>query len=172
MTTLLNDSFLTRKKISAKTVLLKEGDISTEIYFIIKGSIRVWFNNAGKETTLQFFFEGESVTALESFLGGKPSTINIETIESCEISILNKPDFLKLLETDLNIKDWFYKTAIDKLIIHTNRLLSLLKNKPFDRYQELLTENPLIIQRIPQHYIASYLGITPVSLSRIRNRKV
>lgn len=159
------------QKIKLKTILIAEGEHAKELFYIQKGCIRAWFNHAGKETTLQFFFEGETVTAFESFMDNKVSTIYIETIENCEIQRISKIDFLDLVQNNDIFKDWFYQTAIHKLIIHSNRLLSLLKNKPYERYQELLAQNPEIIARIPQHYIASYLGITPVSLSRIRNRK-
>ncbi|WP_343636933.1 Crp/Fnr family transcriptional regulator [Fluviicola sp.] len=159
------------EKIKSKTILIAEGDQAKELFYIQKGCIRAWFNDSGKETTLQFFFEGDTVTAFESFMGDKASVIYIETIENCEIQRISKSDFQKLVQTNERFKDWFYQTAISKLTVHSNRLLSLLKNKPYERYQELLTQNPEIIARIPQHYIASYLGITPVSLSRIRNRK-
>jgi CRP-like cAMP-binding protein len=168
---LINTELLTVKTLEPKTILVHEGTVCDKMFFIDKGCVRAWYNANGQAITLQFFFEGESVTSLESFLNETPSTIYIETLETCEVSVVNRADFLKLIETDINVKDWFYKTAISKLFTHTNRLLSLLKDKPFDRYQLLLKENPEMLQRIPQHYIASYLGITAVSLSRIRNRK-
>ena len=168
---IINAELLTVTQLEPKTILIHEGAVADKIYFINQGCIRAWYNANGQEVTLQFFFEGETVTSLESFLNNIPSSINIETLEACNVSILSKADFFKLIETDVAVKDWFYKTAIEKLFTHTNRLLSLLKNKPFDRYQLLLKEQPEMFQRIPQHYIASYLGITAVSLSRIRNRK-
>ena len=171
MTALFNEKLLTLKRLEPKTILVREGSISDEMIFVIKGCIRAWYNAEGQDITLQFFFEGDSVTSLESFLKNVPSTINIETLEECEVGILKKSNFSDLIKTDSVFKELFYETAIDKLFIHHNRLLSLLKDKPFHRYQQLLTEKPWIFQRIPQHYIASYLGITPVSLSRIRNRK-
>jgi CRP-like cAMP-binding protein len=75
------------------------------------------------------------------------------------------------MANDPTFKDWFYGTAIQKLLLHAKRLLSFIKNKPMERYKELMSQQPEIFQRVPQRYIASYLGITPVSLSRIRNRK-
>jgi len=171
MTALIDEKLLTLKRLAPKTILVHEGSIATEIFFVIKGCIRAWYNAEGQDITIQFFFEGDSVTALESFLKNIPSTVNIETLEECEVGILKKSNFSDLIKTDSEFKELFYETAIDKLFIHHNRLLSLLKDKPFHRYQQLLTEKPGIFQRIPQHYIASYLGITPVSLSRIRNRK-
>ena len=160
----------TAEEIPAKTIIVNEGDICNKILFIKKGCIRAYYNTDGKEVTLQFFFEGDSVTSLESFLNNVPSLITLETLETCQVSLIDNVAFLNLIERDNSVKDWFYKTAIEKLFIHTNRLCSLLNIKPFERYQLLLNEKPELFQRIPQHYIASYLGITAVSLSRIRNR--
>jgi len=171
MIALIDEKLLTIKRFEPKTILVNEGSIPDEMFFIIKGCIRAWYNADGQDITLQFFFEGDPATSLESFLKNTPSTINIETLEECEVGILKKASFSDLLKTDPKIRELFYETAIDKLFIYSNRLLSLLKDKPFLRYQQLLAENPGIFQRVPQYYIASYLGITPVSLSRIRNRK-
>ena len=169
MIDMLDKRFLSVKTVKPRTTLVREGMIAREMYFIQSGCIRAWLNNAGREITLQFFFEGESVTALESFLKKTPSTIYIEAIEPCELYTIDRQDFFENLEKE-SMRRHFYDTAIEKLIFHGNRLTSLLKNKPVERYRQLLTESPHIIRRVPQHYVASYLGITSVSLSRIRNR--
>ena len=141
------------------------------MFIIKKGIVRVWFNSNGKDLTTQFFLEGESASSLESFLYNEPSPFNIETIEYCEMEVLNKKDFNLLMSNDSAFKDWFYDTAIEKLLYHSKRLLSFIKNKPQDRYRELQELQPELLNRISQHYLASYLGVTTVSLSRIRNRK-
>jgi CRP-like cAMP-binding protein len=156
--------------IDAKTQLIKEGETAQKLFFIKKGSLRVWFNNNGIEITAQFFFEGQAATSLDSFLNKEPSLFTIEAMEPCEITILNKSDYDTLMANDPAFKDWFYGTAIQKLLLHSKRLLSFIKNKPMERYRDLISQQPEIFQRVPQRYIASYLGITPVSLSRIRNR--
>ncbi len=166
----IDEKLLTVKTFGPKTMLVREGEVPDELMLITRGCIRAWYNAAGQDITLQFFFEGEPVTALESFLNQTPSAIYMETLEECEVRILKRADFVLLMATSADLKDWFYSTAIEKLLAHTHQLLFLLKNKPFDRYRQLLAEKPALLQRIPQHYIASYLGITPVSLSRIRNR--
>jgi CRP-like cAMP-binding protein len=164
------DPFLFKKEIfKPRTLLLHENQICDTIYFINTGCIRTWFNQDGRDITLQFFFENDEITSLESLLYGNPSSFNIETVEECEVYTLSRVNFFLSLE-DSNTKHWFFEKAIKKMIVHSNRLLSLLKNKPAERYKELLENHPHIVKRIPQHQIASYLGITSVSLSRIRNR--
>ena len=165
----LEKKYLHRLTLKPKTILIKEGAIAEQIYFINSGCIRSWLNKEGREITLQFFFEEESVTALESFLNQTLSPIYIETVEACDVYVIKREDFFGSLENE-RFRNFFHETAIKKLIIHGNRLMSLLKNKPAERYRQLLVDHPHIIKRIPQHYIASYLGITSVSLSRIRNR--
>jgi CRP-like cAMP-binding protein len=153
-----------------QTILLREGALASELCLIKKGCIRSWFNKEGVDITLQFFFEGDSVTALDSFLHQVPSDIFLESIEETLVEVVDRETFLNAVKQDAEIKDWFYGEAIRKLLAHTHRLLSLLQYKPLERYQQLLSEDERIIKRVPQLYIASYLGITPVSLSRIRKR--
>jgi len=69
------------RKIASKIILLQEGEISKHIYFIKKGCLREWFNKDGKDITFQFFFEGQAVASIDSFMNNKPSLFNIETIE-------------------------------------------------------------------------------------------
>jgi CRP-like cAMP-binding protein len=171
MTKFIEEHLLREIRVVAKTPLLKEGETAQKMFFIKKGSVRVWFNNNGKDITTQFFFEGDMATSLESFIYGEPSPFTIETMEDCQLAVFNKNEFDKLLAKEQAFKDWFYQTALQKLFSHSKRLLSFIKNKPHARYRELIEQQPHILRRVPQHCIASYLGITSVSLSRIRNRK-
>lgn len=164
-------TFSTKRKYPAQTNILWQGATATELYLIQSGSIRAWFNKDGVSVTLQFFFEGDTVTALESFLHETSSDIYLETMEETVVEVIDRNVFLQLIKENQAVKDWFYEEAIRKLLSHTHRLLSLLQHKPFERYQQLLNGDERILKRVPQQYIASYLGITPVSLSRIRHRK-
>jgi CRP-like cAMP-binding protein len=157
--------------IPAKTVLLREGEIAQNLYFIKKGCLRLWFNNDGKDITFQFFFENQAVSSFESFLEQKTSMLNLESIEKTELVFLSKKDFDNLLSTYPRVKDGFYEVMLKRLSNYAKLFLSRIKDNPQKRYKELLESSPEIIKRIPQHYIASYLGITPISLSRIRNKK-
>ena len=154
--------------IKPKTILIKEGEISQNIYFVRNGCLRLWFNNQGTDITFQFFFENQAVSCL---LGRKPSMFTLESIEPSTLVILKKKDFERLLNEIPGLKDGFLEIVLQRLENYSELFLSRIKDNPQQRYKELLKENPQILKRVPQHYIASYLGITPVSLSRIRNRK-
>lgn len=164
-------TYLKKMEIPARTLLLKEGQVSQAMYFIEKGCLRTWVNNDGKEITTQFFFEGESVSSFESFRANKPSLYSIESLESCVLHVLSKRDFDVALKQVPGLKQEMEDHLFKRLFQAQQHFYSYLKNTPQQRYEELIERFPHIIRRIPQHYIASYLGITSVSLSRIRNRR-
>lgn len=160
-----------RQEIPAKTVLLREGEVSKKAFYIEQGCIRLFFNNNGKDITFQFFFEGEGVSSVESFRTNQPSLFTIESIEPCIIHSISKKDFQTILDNSPAIKQQVEEQIFQRMVFYQKLFLSRIKDNPQKRYEELLKHYPKILQRVPQHYIASYLGITPVSLSRIRNRR-
>ena len=160
-----------RQEISAKTILLQEGKVAKNLYFIEKCCLRTWVSNNGKDITTQFFFEGDGVSSIESFMTKTPSLLTIESLEPCVIKRVSQKDFLTLLDSSPDMQQEVQGHIFRRLIQCQQMLLSHLKDSPQKRYEELLRQHPKIIQRVPQHYIASYLGITAVSLSRIRNRR-
>jgi len=133
--------------------------------------LRQWFNKEGKDITFQFFFENQPVASIDSFINGQPSLFTIESIEPSSILSISKDSFEKLYQAYSEIKDTFQEFIFHRLRNYTQLFLSRIKDTPKERYEELITEHPEILKRVPQHYIASYLGVTPISLSRIRNRK-
>ena len=163
--------YFIQKDVPAKTILLEEGQISRTMYFVENGCLRTWVNNDGKEITTQFFFEGDSVSSIESFRTNKPSLYSIESLEACVLQTISQQDFQTALEELPELKQKMEEHLFNRLFQAQQLFYSFLKNSPQQRYEELVERYPHIIQRVPQHYIASYLGITSVSLSRIRNRK-
>lgn len=156
------------KEVPARTILIREGTVSKNAYYIEKGCLRSWFNKEGRDITFQFFFEGRAVSSIESFRSHMPGLFNIETIEPSLLHVLSKNDFDFILEQSPEIKEFIEKNTF-KLLTHYQRLfLSYIKDSPQQRYEELLRNSPEILRRVPQHYIASYLGISAVHLSRIR----
>ena len=163
--------YFIQKDVPAKTILLQEGQISRTMYFVEKGCLRTWVNNDGKEITTQFFFEGDSVSSIESFRTNQPSLYSIESLEACVLQTISQQDFQTALEELPELKQKMEEHLFNRLFQAQQLFYSFLKNSPQQRYEELVERYPHIIQRVPQHYIASYLGITSVSLSRIRSRK-
>jgi CRP-like cAMP-binding protein len=162
-----------RVEVPAKTILLHEGDISKKSFIIEKGCLRVWFNNNGKDTTFQFFFENEGLASLESFRKNIPSMFTIETIEPCVLYVLEKKDYETIMDTLSQDAVFMNETAnvlVERQLHYMKEFLSFIRDTPQQRYLNLLQQKPQIVQRIPQHYIASYLGITTVHLSRIKSK--
>ena len=162
-----------RIQVPARTVLLQEGDISRKAYLIEKGCLRVWFNNNGEDMTFQFFFENSTVSSIESFRKNIPSLFSIETIEPCTLWWIDKTDVDNLLEEVTEIpalRQQILDAMFERTLHYMQHFLSFIRDTPQERYLNLLTERPHIVQRVPQHYIASYLGISSVHLSRIKNK--
>jgi CRP-like cAMP-binding protein len=164
------DIFIERE-IPSKTILLHEGEISTQMHFIKKGCFRLWFNKDGKDITFQFFFEGQAVASIDSFISNQPGLFTLESIEPSTIISINKDNFEKLQRLYPEMKEGFQEILFQRFQNYARLFLSRIKDTPRERYEDLINNHPEIIKRVPQHYIASYLGITPISLSRIRNRK-
>lgn len=165
--------FQKRMEVPTKTVLLEEGKASQNYIFIEKGCVRLFFNNDGDDKTVQFFFENEGLTSFESFVNNSPSLFTIETIEPSIIYLLPKQYVIQLLDELSHEPDFIQmimKVSAIRQMHYINEFVSFIRDTPEARYQRLLAERPHIIQRVPQHYIASYLGVSTVHLSRIKSK--
>lgn len=166
-------NYFNRLEIPAKTILLEEGEISKKLFIIEKGCVRVWFNNNGKDLTTQFFFENQSVASIESFMKKFPSQAFVETIEPSVLWWISKNDLDKILEEIKEIpelRDRLIDMLFQRTFDYMKYFVSFIKDSPTQRYLSLIEERPQIVQRVPQHYIASYLGVTTVHLSRIKSK--
>jgi len=162
-----------RITVPAREILLKEGETSKKLFLIEKGCIRVWFNNNGKDITYQFFFENNVVASVESFRNNIPSPVTLETIEPCILWWISKKDLDSIIEEILDIpqlRDMYINTVFDRTFNYMQHFFSSIRDTPQQRYLHLIKEKPQIVKRVPQHYIASYLGITTVHLSRIKGK--
>ena len=164
------DSF-SEREIGSRTILLHEGEISNHVFLIKKGCLRQWFNKDGKDITFQFFFENQPVASIDSFINNQPSLFSIESIEPSVILTISKNDFQELLLSFPELKEGFQDLLFQRFRNYARLFLSRIKDTPQERYEDLSKNHPEIIKRVPQHYIASFLGITSVSYSRIKNRK-
>ena len=158
------------KNYEKKELILQEGDTCKYAYFINSGCLRYYYNVGEQENTAQFFFENGWYTDYDSFLTGKPSQQNIETLERTELLLLSAKS-LQQLYIDIPKFERFGRLMAENAFLGIRQRSEMLENLTAEeRYLKLLKERPKVFKRIPQHYIASYLGIKPPSLSRIRKR--
>ena len=166
-------SYFHRMEVPAKTVLLKDGEVSNKLFAIEKGCVRVWFNHDGKDLTTQFFFENKTVASMESFRKNIPSPVTIETIEPSILWYIHKKNAQKIIDHISEIpalREQFIDAIFERTFDYIKHFISFIRDTPEQRYLNLLNEHPQLIRRVPQHYIASYLGITTVHLSRIKSK--
>jgi CRP/FNR family transcriptional regulator, anaerobic regulatory protein len=158
------------KQFKKKQFLLQEGQICNKISFINSGSMRLFYEIEGVENTVQFFFADRWYTDYESFLTGQPTIENLQALENCEIVQFKKSDLYQLYKTH-PVFERVGRILAENAFLSLSKLNKMLTNEePQQRYLSLLNQRPEVVKNIPQHYIASYLGIKPESLSRIRKR--
>lgn len=158
------------RKIKKKSILLEVGKISSEVFYLIKGCIRLYCEKDGEELSTYFFTENMFAGSYDSFISRKPSKVAIETLEDTELLVLTYESQEKLYKVFPKMNEFIRKAIEQRFVLLHDLFISYLLNSPEERYLVLLKERPDLLQRIPQHQIASFLGVTRVSLSRIRNR--
>ena len=158
------------RQVPKKFLLVNVGHVCREAYFINKGCARLYFIKEGEEISANFIFENGFISSYESYLLKTPSRQAIETLEDCELVVFKK-DALDELSNRYPKFHIFSKLIAEMaFVILQRRASSFILDSPEERYLSMLQQHPLIAERVPQHMIASYLGITPVSLSRLRKR--
>lgn len=161
---------LTFKQVKAKTALVSCDTRTDELFFLVKGCIRKYYVKDGEQITIHIMTENNFICAFDSFITGSKSKETIESLEPCELLILKKGDLDRLYQEIPSMNEFIRKVLEQTLIQFQQVFTSLILNNPEERYTQLLTQNPEILQRVPQHMLATYLGITATSLSRIRKR--
>lgn len=165
------ESFFTYRKFRKKQFILQEGDICRFETFILTGCARMYeISKNGQEHVLQFGAEGWWVSNLHSLVHEQPANYSIDCLEDCEVLQITKPNLEKLFATVPLMERFFRILLQNAFIAFQYRVLILLGKPAVERYKDFLERYPQIEERIPDHQVASYLGITPQSLSRIRSQ--
>lgn len=151
-------------------LLLSEGEISNEFYFILEGGIRLYYNVGIEEKTAFFYFENMFVSSYESFTKKTASNHNLEAIEDTKVAVVSFEMAYKLLELFPKFEFLARIMMEEELIVYQEIVSSFITLNAELRYQKLLENNSPLIQRIPQYQLATFLGVTPETLSRIRKR--
>lgn len=167
---------LLRKVFIPKTVkkdiyFLQEGEKSTQMALVRKGLFRSYYlDDKGNDVTKYFYPEGSMLFSYFAHLAGKETAYSIQALEDSEILVAKISDFERVVEGNYQLLS-FYKKMIDcVLVMKEEHALSFKQLNSTDHYKQFLTQYPGLEKRIKQYQLASYLGITPVSLSRIRNK--
>ncbi len=147
------------------------GHTCKTIYFIKKGVARIYYFKDGIDITERFFFENNIIARVESLFTGKPSRKAIQILEDAEIIAINSTQLFKLYDTYPEIERLFRKIFETAYVETVNRIEGIQFHSAEERYNALLNEAPNVLMRVPLKYVASFLGITQVSLSRIRGHR-
>ncbi|HKK80348.1 MAG TPA: Crp/Fnr family transcriptional regulator [Phaeodactylibacter sp.] len=149
-------------------MLKTEGSVDTNIYYIESGSIRIFLYSEEEEHTIRFGYERNFITALDSFISEQPSDLYMQAIRKTEVKWVSKPRYMEIV----NSKPEYialYNQLLEQLVLQQmEREQDLLINSPEERYRRVLQRSPQLFQEIPHKYIASYLRMTPETLSRVK----
>jgi CRP-like cAMP-binding protein len=162
-------SYLFEKTFDKKEILIEAGNICKYIYFIKEGSCYSHFNDEKGEThAIQFGIDGYWISDLYSFFSGRKGIYTIEALEPTKVLFLHKDNFDKACN-EMPLFDRYFRLLIQNAFVSLQyRLAKTISESAEYRYKEFAAMHPGFVQRIPQYLIASYLGIKPQSLSRIR----
>lgn len=163
--------YITPKKLRRKQYLLQEGDVCKYIAFVEKGALKSYsVDEAGSESIIQFALEGWTISDLYSFLTGEPATYNIDALEDSELLLVSKNAHDELLQKLPKYETYIRLQITNAYIALQKRLTSIISLPLDERYTSFVSTYPNIAQRVPQHMIASYMGLTPETLSRVRRK--
>lgn len=160
------------KQYAKGDLIFSEGSIARSIYFVLEGCVRLFYNVDGVEKTAFFYTEGDFICAGESYNLGIPAIENYQAIEDSVVVHFDKNFNEKLMETFPVFQTIALIATENELIACQKMLASFITQKPIQRYLKLLETNGALFLRVPQQYIASYLGVSPETLSRIKKRVV
>jgi CRP-like cAMP-binding protein len=166
----LIDTHFESRTLAKKEYLLHGGKICSFLAFIDKGTVRHFHIKDGIEKTCDISFENAWVTDFQSFTNGTPSVMNLQAMEETVVDVIRKEKLFSLYR-ECSKYETFGRMMAERVAQRaTDIAMSLSSDKPEERFQNLLQKQPDLFQRVPQKYIANFLGISPESLSRIRTR--
>nr|WP_294786198.1 Crp/Fnr family transcriptional regulator [uncultured Flavobacterium sp.] len=162
-------SMLRRKQFKKKQIVLSKGEICREIYFVVKGVMRIYYiDQNDDEKIFHFSLENTFATDYQSFLKGITTDFYIQALENTTVIVINY-DMMLLLYNNLQHGQKLARLiAEDYFFLMNDKIRGLYTQTPLQRYNSMNESYPKILTRVPQHYIASYLNISPVHLSRLK----
>lgn len=168
---LLIPTFFKNKSLLKRHFLLQQEEECKYLTFVSEGVLRAYFTHEnGSEHILQFAFSGWWISDMNSFLNAQPALFNIDALQNAQLLLLTKDNYELLLNHVPIIERYFRLLTINSMIALQRRIIGTLSQNTEEKYINLLNTFPLIFQHVPQHMIASYLGVTAETLSRIRKQ--
>ncbi len=145
-----------------------QGSIDTNLYFILKGSLRIFIIDEYEEHTIRFGYKNNLIASLDSYITNKPSDLYIQAIKKTELKVISKNSFTDFIwSSEEYLKIWL--DMVNELVYQQmERERDILTTSPLERYKRVLRRSPQLFQKIPHKYIASYLRMTPETLSRLK----
>lgn len=163
------DTIALKRTLVKGELLIKEGEIESNLYYVSSGALRVFLLTEYEEMTIRFGYEGSFINSLSSFISQKPSEFYIEAIRKTTIQLISKDKLQEIIHQDTESMEE-YIALIETLVTQQiEREIDLLTVSPSERLKRVLARSPNLFQQIPLKYIASYLRMTPETLSRVRN---
>ncbi len=154
--------------LSRNEYLKVKGSIDTNLYFIVNGALRIFIDDEFEEHTIRFGYENNIIAALDSYLTNKPSDFYMQALKKTEVNVISKARFTKLVESSEDSRQAWITILEDLVCQQMERERDILISSPVERYNRVLKRSPQLFQEIPNKYIASYLRMTPETLSRIK----
>lgn len=151
-------------------LLLREGQVSRDSYFVIEGCVRKYYIIDGEERTTEFYVEDESIASLQSYKNRTPANHYFECVEDCRLAVLNYEKEQELFKRVPKYEALCRMSMENDFGEQQEALAKFITSSPEERYKNLLETRSDLLQRVPQYHLASYLGVKPESLSRIRKR--
>jgi CRP-like cAMP-binding protein len=161
-------------ELSDKTITLErneflkvKGTIDTNVYYVENGSLRIFVLDNDEKQVIRFGYEKNLVTALDSYLSGKPSDLYIQALKKTVVRVISKAQIEEFLKEEHNRLLWV-KILEDLVLQQMEREIDILTSSPKERYNRVLKRSPQLFQQIPNRHIANYLRMTPETLSRLK----
>lgn len=158
----------TKKELTRGEFLKVCGAKDTKLYYIEEGSLRIFFQDEYEEHTIRLGYRGNFIASLDSFISEQPSELYIQAIKKCQLKVITKEDFMRLVRSDEYLFNIWLKLLEQMIYQQLEREKDLLTFSPLERYKRVWKRSPQLFQEIPNKYIASYLRMTPETLSRIK----
>jgi CRP-like cAMP-binding protein len=154
--------------LNRKEYLKVRGSIDTNLYIVVSGSLRIYVLDEFEENTIRFGYKDNFIASLDSFISEKPSDLYIQAIKKAKLKTIKKTTFINFIESSPENSKIWNLILTDLILQQMERERDLLTSSPIERYKRVLARSPKLFQEIPNKYIASYLRMTPETLSRIK----